>query len=142
MRLLVLKVWCLLKRYEAEMSLSLPFSTSSTDLSVGMMQDYFNAVLPTPVFHTLTVEFHVTFECFASPLNCHYPQFCSPFPDTDGFFGSRGSLMQFLLLTAASMKTFLFCSGRFYNFSLSKDHFRFIRHMTTTSFRWPLVMCR
>lgn len=34
--------------------------------------------------------FGVTFECFASPLNCYFRQFCSAFPDTDAYFGSRG----------------------------------------------------
>lgn len=34
--------------------------------------------------------FGVTFECFASPLNCYFKQYCSAFPDTDGYFGSRG----------------------------------------------------
>ena len=34
--------------------------------------------------------FGVTFECFASPFNCYFRQYCSAFPDTDGFFGSRG----------------------------------------------------
>lgn len=73
------------------MSLFLPVSTTNSgDLNVGMVQDYMNAVLPTSVFQSLTAEFHVTFECFASPLNCYYSQFCSPFADTDGFFGSRG----------------------------------------------------
>ena len=36
--------------------------------------------------------FGVTFECFASPLNCYFRQYCSAFPDTDGYFGSRGSV--------------------------------------------------
>ena len=34
-------------------------------------------------------------ECFASPLNCYYPSFCSLFPDTDRFFGSYGSFFSF-----------------------------------------------
>lgn len=46
--------------------------------------------LPVSVFETLNRQFGVSFECFASPLNCYFKQFCSAFPDTDGFFGSRG----------------------------------------------------
>ena len=33
----------------------------------------------------------VNHECFASPLNCHFPAYCSAFLDTDTPFGSRGS---------------------------------------------------
>jgi phosphorylated CTD-interacting factor 1 len=46
--------------------------------------------LPVPVFEVLNKQFGVSFECFASPLNSYFKQFCSAFPDTDGFFGSRG----------------------------------------------------
>ena len=46
--------------------------------------------LPVPVFEALNKQFGVTFECFASPLNSYFKQFCSAFPDIDGFFGSRG----------------------------------------------------
>lgn len=33
----------------------------------------------------------VTHECFASPLNCYFPSFCSAFADTDAAFGGQGS---------------------------------------------------
>lgn len=46
--------------------------------------------LPVHVFEALHRLFSVTFECFASPLNCYFRQYCSAFPDTDGYFGSRG----------------------------------------------------
>lgn len=49
--------------------------------------------LPVPVFEALNKQFGVSFECFASPLNCYYKQFCSAFPDIDGFFGSRGYVL-------------------------------------------------
>ena len=54
--------------------------------------------------------FGVTFECFASPLNCYYKQYCSAFPDTDGFFGSRGSADYFIIPNGMVylMKIFLF----------------------------------
>ena len=34
-------------------------------------------------------------ECFASPINSHFPHFCSAFLDTDVFFGSVGSFFDF-----------------------------------------------
>ena len=37
----------------------------------------------------------VDMECFASPLNCYYPRFCSAFSDTDTPFGSLGSFFEF-----------------------------------------------
>lgn len=46
--------------------------------------------LPVHVFEALHKLFGVTFECFASPLNCYFKQYCSAFLDTDGYFGSRG----------------------------------------------------
>ena len=46
--------------------------------------------LPVSVFQALKKHFGVTMECFASPLNCYFRQFCSAFADTDGYFGSRG----------------------------------------------------
>ncbi len=49
--------------------------------------------LPVPVFEALNKQFGVTFECFASPLNCYFKQFCSACPDIDGFFGSRGCVL-------------------------------------------------
>lgn len=51
--------------------------------------------LPVKVFECLQRCFEVTFECFASPLNCYYSQFCSAFADTDGYFGSRGNILEF-----------------------------------------------
>jgi phosphorylated CTD-interacting factor 1 len=48
------------------------------------------AGLPTTVLEGLNRNFGVTFECFASPLNCYFRQYCSAFPDIDSYFGSRG----------------------------------------------------
>jgi phosphorylated CTD-interacting factor 1 len=47
------------------------------------------------VFKKLAELFGVSFECFASPLNCFYPDYCSAFPDVDCAFGSRGSFFNF-----------------------------------------------
>jgi phosphorylated CTD-interacting factor 1 len=54
------------------------------------------------VFATLRDTVGVTFEAFASPLNCfHTKGFCSAFPDVDAPFGSRGDFFK-----AAARKTF------------------------------------
>lgn len=39
--------------------------------------------------------FGVNMECFASPMNCFFPQYCSAFADTDVYFGSCGSFFDF-----------------------------------------------
>ncbi|XP_022705330.1 phosphorylated CTD-interacting factor 1-like isoform X2 [Varroa jacobsoni] len=50
--------------------------------------------LPSSVMGCLHKHFGVTFEGFSSPLNCYFKQYCSPFADTDGFFGSRGDFLK------------------------------------------------
>uniref|UniRef100_A0A3P8PWD4 mRNA (2'-O-methyladenosine-N(6)-)-methyltransferase n=1 Tax=Astatotilapia calliptera TaxID=8154 RepID=A0A3P8PWD4_ASTCA len=77
------RVWCLLKRYQVM------FGSGANEGS-GLQ-----GALPVLVFQTLNRQFGVSFECFASPLNCYFKQFCSAFPDTDGFFGSRGPFLSF-----------------------------------------------
>eukprot|EP00116_Pleurobrachia_bachei_P004422 sb/3464684/ len=54
-----------------------------------------HAALPRKAFDLLNRKFGVTFECFASPLNCYFSQYCSAFPDIDCYFGSRGSFFEF-----------------------------------------------
>ena len=46
--------------------------------------------LPITVLECLHKNFGVTLECFASPLNCYFRQYCSAFSDIDSYFGSRG----------------------------------------------------
>ena len=43
------------------------------------------------MWRVLRERLGVGFECFASPLNCHLPRFCSAFPDVDAPFGSAGA---------------------------------------------------
>ncbi|XP_022104305.1 phosphorylated CTD-interacting factor 1-like [Acanthaster planci] len=77
------RVWCLLRRYQ-------------TLFGVGPYEgNGFHGALPLNVFEALNKNFGVTFECFASPLNCYFKQFCSVFADTDCYFGSRGPLLDF-----------------------------------------------
>jgi hypothetical protein len=47
------------------------------------------------VLDELRNRFGTVHECFASPLNCRWPRFCSMFPDTDAPFGSIGSFFEF-----------------------------------------------
>ncbi|XP_059185409.1 mRNA (2'-O-methyladenosine-N(6)-)-methyltransferase [Centropristis striata] len=77
------RVWCLLKRYQVMFG-------SGANEGTGLQ-----GALPVSVFEALVRQFGVSFECFASPLNCYFKQFSSAFPDTDGFFGSRGPFLSF-----------------------------------------------
>lgn len=76
------RVWCLLKRYSTFLGQVTIQSGHKTQAS-----------LPGTVFECLNKHFGVTFECFASPLNCYFRQYCSMFPDTDSYFGSRGTIL-------------------------------------------------
>ncbi|CAH1270740.1 PCIF1 [Branchiostoma lanceolatum] len=77
------RVWCLLRRYQTLFG-------SSPNEGTGLQ-----GALPVPVFEAMHKHFGVTFELFASPLNCYFRQYCSAFPDTDGYFGSRGPVLDF-----------------------------------------------
>ncbi|XP_074529420.1 mRNA (2'-O-methyladenosine-N(6)-)-methyltransferase isoform X2 [Halichoeres trimaculatus] len=77
------RVWCLLKRYQVMFG-------SGANEGTGLQ-----GALPVPVFEALNRQFGVSFECFASPLNCYFKQFNSAFPDIDCFFGSRGPFLSF-----------------------------------------------
>ncbi|KAK2494697.1 hypothetical protein MC885_005398 [Smutsia gigantea] len=96
------RVWCLLRRYqvrgkgspggsgEAELQ-TLTVATLQMMFGVGLYEGTgLQGSLPVHVFEALHRLFSVSFECFASPLNCYFRQYCSAFPDTDGYFGSRG----------------------------------------------------
>lgn len=72
---LLRRVFCLLARYEA-------YTGNASGLQ---------GAVPHHVFDALERACGVTAECFASPLNAHFPAFCSAFPDTDAPFGSVGS---------------------------------------------------
>ena len=54
-----------------------------------------HAALHGAVFDVLRDGMGVDVECFASPLNCRWHRFCSPFTDTDAPFGSLGSFFNF-----------------------------------------------
>jgi hypothetical protein len=48
----------------------------------------FQAALGGRAFEVLLRRLEVRFECFASPLNCRYQNFCSAFPDVDWVYGT------------------------------------------------------
>lgn len=75
------RVWCLLRRYQTFLG-NITGSTYEAEST--------QSSLPVSVFECLHRHFGVTFECFASPLNSYFRQFCSAFSDTDSYFGSRG----------------------------------------------------
>lgn len=79
--LFIARVWCLLRRYQTFLG-----NQSGTTYENEATQ----AALPVSVFECLNRHFGVTFECFASPLNSYFRQYCSAFSDTDSYFGSRG----------------------------------------------------
>ncbi|KAF6088859.1 PDX1 C-terminal inhibiting factor 1 [Phyllostomus discolor] len=91
------RVWCLLRRYQMMFGVGLYEGTG------------LQGSLPVHVFEVLHRLFSVTFECFASPLNCYFRQYCSAFPDTDGYFGSRGPCLDFCPLSGSFEANPPFC---------------------------------
>jgi hypothetical protein len=69
------RAWCVLARYDV-------FTGNAAGLQGAVTHGAFDA---------LEAHLGVSSECFASPLNCHFPAYCSAFPDTDAPFGSRGN---------------------------------------------------
>ncbi|XP_074262692.1 mRNA (2'-O-methyladenosine-N(6)-)-methyltransferase isoform X1 [Saimiri boliviensis] len=91
------RVWCLLRRYQMMFGVGLYEGTG------------LQGSLPVHVFEALHRLFSVSFECFASPLNCYFRQYCSAFPDTDGYFGSRGPCLDFAPLSGSFEANPPFC---------------------------------
>jgi len=82
---LLRRIFCLLARYE-----------TFTGNAAGLQ-----GAVPHHVFDVLERTYGVEGECFASPLNAHFPSFCSAFPDTDAPFGSMGSFFPWRPLRGA-----------------------------------------
>nr|XP_056700139.1 mRNA (2'-O-methyladenosine-N(6)-)-methyltransferase [Euleptes europaea] len=91
------RVWCLLRRYQMMFGVGLYEGT-------GLQR-----ALPMHIFETLHKLFGVSFECFASPLNCYFKQYCSAFLDTDGYFGSRGPCLDFFPISGSFEANPPFC---------------------------------
>ena len=77
------RVWMLVKRYQCYFGLSAGEGAQN------------QAAVPVTTLECLNKNFGVTLECFASPLNCYFRQYCSAFPDIDSYFGSRGPILDF-----------------------------------------------
>lgn len=92
------RVWSLLKRYNTFFG-----GTSGRD------DESTQGSLPVTVFECLNRMFGVTFECFASPLNCYFRQYCSAFADTDSYFGSRGPMLDFKAVSGSFEANPPFC---------------------------------
>ncbi|KAM9218997.1 mRNA (2'-O-methyladenosine-N(6)-)-methyltransferase isoform 2-T5 [Leptosomus discolor] len=91
------RVWCLLRRYQMMFGVGLYEGTG------------LQGALPVHVFEALHKLFGVSFECFASPLNCYFKQYCSAFLDTDGYFGSRGPCLDFFPISGSFEANPPFC---------------------------------
>ncbi|KAK6174693.1 hypothetical protein SNE40_017923 [Patella caerulea] len=109
----LLRVWCLLRRYQTYFGIH-------TNEGFGLQ-----GALPVPVFECLHRVFGVTFECFASPLNCYFRQFCSAFGDTDGYFGSRGTILNFFPKSGSFEANPPFCEELM---EAMVDHFESLLH--------------
>ena len=92
--LLLPRLWCMLRRYQTVFG----SRDNGGRVSEG---GGFQAAIPVPLFRALQESLGVGLECFASPLNCYLPTYCSAFADTDRFFGSLGSFFH-LELTEGS----------------------------------------
>ncbi|KAG5675320.1 hypothetical protein PVAND_005231 [Polypedilum vanderplanki] len=86
--LFIPRLYCMLKRYSTYLGNFTPLQQESES-------EMTQASIPASVFNCLNIHFGVTFECFASPLNCYFRQYCSAFGDTDSYFGSRGPFLEF-----------------------------------------------
>ncbi|XP_063419432.1 mRNA (2'-O-methyladenosine-N(6)-)-methyltransferase-like [Mytilus trossulus] len=91
------RVWCLLRRYHTL------FGIQASE-GFGLQ-----GALSIQILECLHRIFGVTFECFASPLNSYFKQYCSAFTDTDGYFGSRGPVLDFHPLSGSFEANPPFC---------------------------------
>jgi phosphorylated CTD-interacting factor 1 len=109
------RVWCMVRRYQTYWGIGslLPGGPPLPPLSSELS-------LPIRAFECLKRQFGVTFECFASPLNCYFKQYCSTFADTDGYFGSNGNFLHFSPLTGSMSAFPPFCEPLL---DASFDHF-------------------
>ena len=96
-------LFCLLARYRS----------LSGDYSQGAG---FQAAVPPACLQVMQKLWDVDCECFASPLNCFFPNFCSLFPDTDRPFGSLGSFFDLQPQRCADKQTWWQCEACAFQF--------------------------
>jgi len=87
--LLLPRLWCMLRRYQTVFGGQGAAETAPAARATE--GSGFHAAAPVSLFKALQETLAVGLECFASPLNCYLPTYCSAFADTDRFFGSLGS---------------------------------------------------
>lgn len=75
-------IWKMLQRYKTLTEID-PYSGSLQAAAPYQFMDY------------IQEEYGVDFECFASPVNRYFEQYCSAFFDTDSPFGSLGDFFSF-----------------------------------------------
>lgn len=78
-------IFCLVIRYQAL------FGETAKPFEGAGLQ----GALPESVFEILHNKLGVQMECFASPLNAYFPEYCSAFQDIDFWFGSVGNFFNF-----------------------------------------------
>ena len=76
-----IRIWIMYQRYK-----TLMIDEKSTSLQ---------AAVPYSVMEYLKENFDVYFECFASPINSYFCNYCSAFEDTDKYFGSKGNFFNY-----------------------------------------------
>lgn len=115
------RVWCLLRRYQTFLG-NITGSTNEAELT--------QSALPVSVFECLHRHFGVSFECFASPLNSYFRQYCSAFSDTDSYFGSRGYVSLSFSFFSLFKFTFFVNTHFFFNFFSQNKSSNFRCHFT------------
>ncbi|ENN74743.1 hypothetical protein YQE_08681, partial [Dendroctonus ponderosae] len=93
--LFIPRVWVMLKRYATFLGVNPTPNNANPDIRDTQQS------LPVTAFECLNKTFGVTFECFASPLNCYFRQYCSAFADCDSYFGSRGPFLNLKALSGS-----------------------------------------
>lgn len=76
------KIWKMYMRY---------FILTSIDKKSASLQ----AAVPYRFMKYINKHFGVNFECFASPVNSYFENYCSAFKDTDKYFGSQGNFLKY-----------------------------------------------
>lgn len=105
LQLFLARVWCLLKRYQILNEDTLEYVEENSNppdiYSQSNLSDYQLYTLNPNVIEILAKQFHVRFEIFSNPFTSFFKQYCSLFEDTDGYFGSRGSFLNYKALSGS-----------------------------------------
>ena len=83
------------QKYEKEKMLQRLFNVLQRYESLSGAAAGYQMALTEDIFDKLHTLYGVEHECFASPLNAYFPNYCSLYYDTDKYFGSHGSFFNF-----------------------------------------------